>query len=61
MAPKFFSKYALISMALLVCLAAIPAPVHAASLPSESTALKNHVIKFYLDPALVPDKEFAKV
>lgn len=44
---------------LALCFAVLPARVGAAA-PAEEQILKEHVFKFYLDPALVPDMEFAK-
>lgn len=44
---------------LALCFAVLPARVRAAA-PAEEQVLKQHVFKFYLDPALVPDMEFAK-
>lgn len=59
MAPNFISRLTFFTVILALCLAALPAPVYAAA-PADTTALKMHVIKFYFDPALVPDMAFAK-
>lgn len=59
MAPNFISKITILSLTLALCVAAIPAPALAAA-PADFSSLKIHVIKFYFDPALVPDMEFAK-
>jgi len=56
MAPKSISyKIILFSLALAFCLSMIPFQVSA-----ESSIVQEQVFKFYLDPALVPDLEFAK-
>ncbi len=71
MVPKIFSRIAIFTLILSLCLAAIPAPVLAAApadlgLTSHTSAtiaqseIKDHVLKFYLDPALVPNMDFAK-
>jgi hypothetical protein len=63
MAPKFFPGITIFVLILSLCLAAIPAPVLAASSENqnrEQSGIKQHVFKFYLDPALVPNMDFAK-
>ena len=59
MAPKFYSKTTCLALALALCLTAIPVPASASS-PQTEFAIKEHTFKFYLDPALVPDMDFAK-
>lgn len=59
MAP-FSVRVRLFVLTLILCLALIPART-AAALPSQDQDLiKEHVIKFYLDPALVPDMHYAQ-
>ncbi|MBK8616085.1 MAG: S-layer homology domain-containing protein [Anaerolineales bacterium] len=60
MVPKYFSNSICLAIILTLCLTAVPAPVFAASSRVESVVVNEHVIKFYLDPALVPDVNFAK-
>jgi len=46
---------------LALCLSALPLPVRAAPDRAEAQpAVQEHVIRFYLDPALVPDPDFAR-
>jgi hypothetical protein len=52
LAPKFITKSLILTTILALCAALTPASVHAAQ-------VKQHVIKFYLDPALVSDMDFA--
>jgi hypothetical protein len=59
MTPKFFLKTAILTLIATLCFTAIPAPALAGS-PSDLAPHKEHVIKFFLDPALVPDVDFAK-
>jgi hypothetical protein len=59
MTPHFFSKTAILALIIALCLGSFPAPVRAGSL-ADTSPLKAHTIKFYLDPALVPDLGFAK-
>ncbi len=58
MASKLFSKISMTALTLALCCALIPAPALAGS-PAE-TSPKQHILKFYLDPVLVPDLAFAK-
>lgn len=60
MAPTFISRLTLFTLTLALCFAVLPAPVHAAAALDTTAQLKTHVIKFYLDPALVPDMSLAK-
>jgi len=63
MAPKFFPGITIFILILSLCLAAIPAPVLAASSEKqnqEQSGIKQQVFKFYLDPALVSNMDFAK-
>src|SRR5215217_3648402 len=55
MAPKRNSRIIMLILTLALC---IPTSVLAAS--AHETSTKTHVFKFYLDPALVPDLDFAK-
>ncbi|RPH60465.1 MAG: hypothetical protein EHM81_06195 [Chloroflexi bacterium] len=58
MAPNFFSKIAI--FVLILGLFAIPAPALAAS-RAELAPTNTHIVKFYLDPALVTDPEAVKL
>jgi len=63
MAPKLFPGITIFILILSLCLAAIPAPVLAASSEKqnqEQSGIKQQVFKFYLDPALVSNMDFAK-
>src|SRR5215213_5257451 len=64
MAPKLFLKIKFFVLILALCAAAIPTPAQASSSSGqngkEQSVIKEHVIKFYLDPVLVPDMNFAK-
>lgn len=60
MASKNLSISIGFAIILFASLAVIPAPVHAAPI-SASDTVQEHVIKFYLDPVLVPDLDLAKV
>ncbi|GEM_PF-2903620 len=53
MASRLIGKIFILVVILSLCLALVPAPAQAAS-------LEEHPIKFYLDPALVPDMAFAR-
>jgi hypothetical protein len=55
MAPKFFSKLLLFTLIVALLLFVLPARAFA-----DSPVLQEQVFKFYLDPALVPDINFAK-
>lgn len=55
MAPKISSKLIIIFLVL-----ALGLPIFPHSVSADAPAMREHVIKFYLDPALVPDVEFAK-
>jgi len=55
MAPKFTSKIVTFSLALALLFSAIPIQVFA-----DTTTVHEQVLKFYLDPTLVPDLNFAK-
>jgi len=55
-APKFTSKIILFSLALAVCISSLSVKPALA----DSSVVQEQVIKFYLDPALVPDLNFAK-
>jgi S-layer homology domain len=59
MALKLFTKSISFALVIAFCFAAIPAPVFAAA-SMDDAAIKEHPFKFYLDPALVPDMNFAK-
>ena len=59
MAPKLLSVIRVLVLSLTLCLTTIATSALAAS-PSAAPPIKQHIIKFYLDPALVPDLEFAK-
>jgi hypothetical protein len=64
MAPKVLFKVKFLVLVLALCATAIPTPAWAAS-PAQANgqdqpAIKEQAIKFYLDPALVPDVDFAK-
>ena len=59
MVSNFYSRTTCLALALALCLAAIPAPAFASS-PRTELTIKEHPFKFYLDPALVPDMDFAK-
>ena len=64
MAPKFFSSVTILALILALFVTAIPTQVQAASstrinAPTQSM-IKEHVFKFYLDPALVTDINFTK-
>lgn len=61
MVPKFIYKTICLTFILALCLAVIPAPAYASSPLAESAIIKEQVFKFYLDPALVPDINFAKI
>ncbi len=59
MASKFTYKIINFALAFALCLAALPTlDAHAA--PAAQSTLKEHHLKFYLDPALVPDLAFAR-
>ncbi len=60
MASKFIIKIALTSLILALYVLTPLSPVFAAS-SVEETLIKEHVVKFYLDPALAADMEYAKV
>jgi S-layer homology domain len=60
MAPKHISRIFMFPLVLALCFAGLPAPVFAAS-TNESLLNKVHTFKFYLDPALVSDTDFAKL
>ena len=55
MASKSISKIITFSLAITFCLSALPVRVLA-----DSSVVHEQVIKFYLDPALVTDMNFAK-
>jgi hypothetical protein len=55
MAPKRNSGIIILILTLALCL-----PTSALAASAHGTSTKTHVFKFYLDPALVPDLEFAK-
>src|SRR6185503_13107869 len=56
MALKFTSKIILFSLALAICISSLSVkPAFA-----DSSVVQEQVLKFYLDPALVPDLNFAK-
>lgn len=57
MAPKNLFISVCFAIVTMISVAAVPAPVLAAP----SAALQEHTIKFYLDPALVSDMDFAKM
>ena len=56
MALKFTSKIILFSLALAICVSSLSVKPALA----DSGAVQEQVLKFYLDPALVPDMNFAK-
>lgn len=58
MASKFSTKLTILALILTVCFTGISTPVLAAS-PAQ-TGIEEMVFKFYLDPALVPNMDFAK-
>ena len=59
MTSKFIHKSIQLVLACALSLAALPTfTVHAA--PAAQSPLKEHHLKFYLDPALVPDPAFAR-
>ncbi len=58
MAPKFFSRLAGVAIIIAICAAALPAPVFASTPGADP--LREHVLKYYLDPALVPDMAFSR-
>ena len=60
MVPNFYSRTIRLAVILALCLAVIPVSAFALSSQAESTTLKEHTFKFYLDPTLVPDINFAK-
>ena len=60
MAPKFFSRIVSLAVTIALCLAAVPTSAFAA-VPTADPSVKEHPFKFYLDPALVPDMNFAKM
>jgi hypothetical protein len=64
MAPKALFRTKLFALILALCITAFITPARAASASQESqqpqATVKVHVIKFYLDPLLVPDLQFAK-
>jgi hypothetical protein len=55
MAPKISSKLIILSLVLALGLSIFPQRVSA-----DAPTMREHVIKFYLDPVLVPDVEFTK-
>lgn len=55
MAPKFPVKFTIFFLLFSICLSTLPVQVLA-----ESATTHEQVIKFYLDPALVPDLNFAR-
>ena len=59
MTPRFFIRHVVLVLTLIACLASSYTPALASS-PEEGTPSIVHVIKFYLDPALVPDIQVAK-
>ncbi|RPH57457.1 MAG: hypothetical protein EHM81_11560, partial [Chloroflexi bacterium] len=59
MAPKFFSKILISILVAGLISAVLPAPALAGS-RAETSPIKEHTLKFYLAPALVPDVETAK-
>lgn len=64
MAPKIRYTVKFLVLILTLCVMAVPVPVRAASGRAEGQylpAIREHVIKFYLDPALVPDMNVAGV
>jgi hypothetical protein len=64
MASKVVSTIRFFVLLLVLCSSAIPTLAQAApfaqSNGQDQPVLKEHVMKFYLDPALVPDLDFAK-
>ena len=58
MAPKRISRIVILIIALALCFTSMPVPALAAS--ANELLAKTHPFKFYLDPALVPDMDFAK-
>ena len=56
MALKFTSKIVLFSLALALCISSIPVQ----KVLADTSVVQEQVLKFYLDPALVPDMNFAK-
>ena len=59
MALKRISKIIIFILTLALCFAGTPVPALAAS--TKESSIKIHPFKFYLDPTLVPDMDFAKV
>jgi len=59
MAPKFIIRLNALALTLAICLASFPTPALASANGTLSES-KTHVIKFYLDPVLVTNLEFAK-
>ena len=64
MAPQKKFNFKFLVLILTLCVTAIPVPAQAASSAQpngqEQPAINEHVIKFYLDPVLVPDIDVAK-
>lgn len=59
MASKFFLRHLLTTLIIITCVVSTYTPALAAP-AREETSSKVHVIKFFLDPALVPDMNVAK-
>jgi hypothetical protein len=59
MASKIFSRIVNLAVAVAICLAAVPTSAFAAA-PATDLSVKEHPFKFYLDPLLVPDMNFAQ-
>jgi hypothetical protein len=60
MAPKFIIRITITSLVLALFTTILPTPALAAS-SADISPFKEHIVKFYLDPALVPDLEYAKI
>ncbi len=60
MAPKSLIRIIVLILMLAAAFSASYARVEAASSTDDPSPFKEHVIKFYLDPAIVPDTDFAK-
>jgi hypothetical protein len=60
MASNFFLRHLVITLIVITCVVSTYTPALAAS-SREETPSEVHIIKFFLDPALVPDMNVAKV